>query len=103
MDFTAKAKGLFDRNPHIIRYFFTNDYQVFELRRHAEAYVYHRKDKTITELFRPEMSAAEIKAFKDAEAAQLKAGTEAAYRRAFPELAKCIDDNVARLGVKSSV
>ena len=96
-DFKTLAKGLFDNNPNITRYFITSDSMVFELEPFAEHHTGKLKDKTITEVFRPEMSEAEIKEFKQAEALQAKTDFEKTFRSIHPELARCIDQNANRL------
>jgi hypothetical protein len=92
-EFASKAQVLFAAKLEIKRYFFTSDGQAFTVENYAELHSKKLTDKTITEVFHPEMSEAEIEEFKATEAAGLQAGADASFERVFPELARNIKAN----------
>lgn len=71
--------------------FFTTDNQAFFRAPDAEVHAATLKVKTVSRVYRPEITEAQIKEIEAAEAREMAEHMEKSYRNSFPEMAREID------------
>ncbi len=92
-DFQPLAKELFELHTNTDVFHFTADSNAFKIEHEAYNHSLKLKDQTVTEIYRPGITAAEIKTLKLQLEKDLQQGAKTAYRGAFPEMARSIDYN----------
>ena len=95
------SQSLFKSHPTVKCFYFTSDGQAFELEERAVTRSAALRDNSITEVYHPDMSEAEIREYKDTLEAEAAAGALASFKRANPELSKLIELNAKDTGKKT--
>lgn len=92
-DFKELAKGLFEVHPETEVFYFASNGHPFKDQHAAYNHAVSLKDKTITEVYHPDISTAEISRRKAEKKKEQQQGVDDAFKQAFPELAACIETN----------